>query len=77
MTDSDGKSNCPVLHTAIGSRSNRDWWPNQLNLHLLHQHSPLSNPMGKDFEYREQFKSLDVDELKEDLIKLMTASQDW
>lgn len=77
MSDSDSNKTCPVLHTALGSRSNRDWWPNQLNLKLLHQHSPLSNPMGKDFDYREQFKTLNVNELKQDLIELMTTSQDW
>jgi catalase-peroxidase len=66
-----------VLHTAIGSRSNRDWWPNQLNLKVLHQHSPLSNPMGKDFNYAEEFKTLDLDALKHDIIEVMTTSQDW
>ncbi|MDA8080165.1 MAG: catalase/peroxidase HPI, partial [Actinomycetota bacterium] len=68
---------CPVVHTALGSKSNRDWWPNQLNIDILHQHSPLSNPLGKNFNYKEHFKTLDVEELKRDLIKLMTTSQDW
>ena len=77
MPDSDKESKCPVLHTAIGSRSNRDWWPNQLNLKVLHQHSPLSNPMGKDFNYAEEFKTLDLDALKHDIIEVMTTSQDW
>ena len=77
MSDSDSESKCPVLHTAIGSRSNRDWWPNQLNLKVLHQHSPLSNPMGKDFNYAEEFKTLDLDALKKDIIEVMTTSQDW
>ena len=77
MSDSDSESKCPVLHTAIGSRSNRDWWPNQLNLKVLHQHSPLSNPMGKDFNYAEEFKTLDLDALKHDIIEVMTTSQDW
>ena len=77
MSDSDSESKCPVLHTAIGSRSNRDWWPNQLNLKVLHQHSPLSNPMGKDFNYAEEFKTLDLDALKQDIIEVMTTSQDW
>jgi len=66
-----------VPHTAIGSRSNKDWWPNQLNLKVLHQHSPLSNPMGKDFNYAEEFKTLDLDALKQDIIAVMTTSQDW
>jgi len=66
-----------VIHTAIGSRSNRDWWPNQLNLRLLHQHSPLSDPMGEDFDYAEEFKTLDLDALKHDIIEVMTTSQDW
>ncbi|NNN10859.1 MAG: catalase-peroxidase, partial [Acidimicrobiaceae bacterium] len=68
---------CPVVHTALGSKSNRDWWPNQLNIDILHQHSPLSNPLGKNFNYKEHFKTLDVEELKRDLTKLMTTSQDW
>ncbi len=57
--------------------SNRDWWPNQLNLHILHQHSPLSNPMGEAFDYAEEFQSLDFEALKQDLYALMTDSQDW
>jgi catalase-peroxidase len=63
----------------MGSRgmSNRDWWPNQLNLKVLHQHSPLSNPMGKDFNYAKEFKSLDLAAVKKDLRALMTNSQDW
>src|SRR5215210_7029837 len=58
-------------------RTNSDWWPNQLDLSVLHRHSPLSNPLGEDFSYREAFKSLDVDALKRDLLALMTTSQDW
>ena len=57
--------------------SNRDWWPNQLNLKVLRQNSPLSNPMGKDFNYAEEFKTLDLDALKKDIYELMTTSQDW
>jgi catalase-peroxidase len=57
--------------------SNRDWWPNQPNLQVLHQHSPLSDPMDEDFNYAEAFKSLDVDALKRDIFELMTTSQDW
>ena len=77
MSDSGSESKCPGLHTSIGSGSNQDWWPNQLNLKILHQHSSLSNPMGKDFSYAEEFKTLDLDALKRDMIKVMTTSQDW
>src|SRR5436305_9392667 len=59
------------------ARSNRDWWPNQLNLEILHQNSPLSNPMGKEFNYPEEFKKLDLDALKKDVEAVMTTSQDW
>ncbi|MGB2962396.1 MAG: catalase/peroxidase HPI [Anaerolineales bacterium] len=69
-----GKSGPP---TAGSGTSNKDWWPNQLNLNILHQHSSLSNPMGDDFNYAEEFKKLDLDALKKDLYKLMTDSQDW
>jgi catalase-peroxidase len=58
-------------------KSNRDWWPNQLNLNVLHQHSPLSNPMGKEFNYADEFKKLDFEALKKDLYALMTDSKDW
>jgi catalase-peroxidase len=69
---------CPVMHGARpGGRSNRDWWPNQLNLKILQQNSPLSNPMDKDFNYAEEFKKLDFEALKKDLFALMTDSQDW
>ncbi len=75
-------SKCPVMHGAAqhsagGGTSNRDWWPNQLKLNILRQHSALSNPMGQDFDYAEAFKSLDLDAVKEDIFKLMTTSQDW
>jgi catalase-peroxidase len=63
--------------TAGRGRSNLDWWPNQLNLHILHQHSSKSNPMGKDFNYAEEFKKLDLASVKKDLYALMTNSQDW
>jgi len=66
-----------VKQGAVGGTSNRDWWPNQLNLSILHQHAPASNPLGPDFDYAEAFKSLDYAGLKEDLKKLMTDSQDW
>jgi catalase-peroxidase len=69
---------CPFMqHTNIGMRSNRDWWPNQLNLKMLHQNSSLSNPMGAAFNYAEEFKKLDLKALKQDLYALMTDSQAW
>ncbi len=75
-------SKCPVTGKtskaiASGVMSNRDWWPNQLNLKILHQHSNKSNPMDKDFNYHEEFKKLDFVALKNDLYALMTVSQDW
>jgi catalase-peroxidase len=69
-------SKCPV-HTSASGTSNRDWWPNQLNLGALHQNSPLCDPMDDDFNYADEFKKLDLDALREDLFDLMTASQDW
>jgi len=84
MTDQNAasESKCPVMgasqrHTAAGAWSNADWWPNQLNLQMLHQHSPLSNPMDAKFNYAEEFKSLDLDAVMQDLSALMTDSQDW
>jgi catalase-peroxidase len=68
---------CPFSHTAAGARSNADWWPDQLNLKILHQRSPLSDPMGQGFNYAEAFKSLDLAAVKKDLRSLMTDSQDW
>ncbi len=70
---------CPVAHgaTSTGTRSNSDWWPNQLNLRILHQNSEKSDPMGADFDYGEAFKGLDLKALKQDLYALMTDSQDW
>jgi catalase-peroxidase len=65
------------LTTARMGISNRDWWPNQLNLNILHQHSPLSNPMDKDFNYANEFKKLDLEAVKKDLYALMTDSKDW
>ncbi len=64
-------------HTAGAGTTNRDWWPNQLNLDLLHQHCPVSNPMGEGFNYAKEFKSLDLQAVKKDLRELMTKSQDW
>jgi catalase-peroxidase len=71
------ESKCPVKHGAGGGTTNRDWWPNQLRLDLLQQHSSRSNPMGRDFDYAKEFKSLDYAALKKDLAALMTDSQDW
>jgi len=67
----------PIKQTAGSGTSNRDWWPNQLKLNILRQHSNLSNPMGTEFNYAEEFKSLDLAELKNDIFTLMTTSQDW
>jgi catalase-peroxidase len=66
---------CPIIHS--GWRTSRDWWPDQLNLQVLHQHSALSNPMGKAFDYAKEFKSLDLNAVIKDLHALMTDSQDW
>lgn len=74
------ESKCPVTggsSTTFTTTSNRSWWPNQLNLKILHQNSPLSDPIGKDFDYAEAFKSLDLAAVKSDLYELMTDSQDW
>jgi len=88
-TEGEGGGNaaqCPVIgdvrppmarHTAAGSMSNSDWWPNQLNLSILHQNSQKGNPLGPDFDYAEEFKKLDVEAVKKDLHELMTDSQDW
>src|SRR3990167_1006758 len=78
--ESAGK--CPVVHgvrpkETFSGRSNRDWWPNQLNLKVLQQNSPLADPMGEDFDYAEAFKKLDLGALTKDLYALMTDSQDW
>jgi catalase-peroxidase len=78
----DGESKCPVmgranLHTAAGTMSQLQWWPNQLNLKILHQHSALSDPMGEGFSYAEAFKTLDLEAVRHDLYALMTDSQDW
>jgi catalase-peroxidase len=75
--DTKAKGACPFNHTAGVGRTNRDWWPNQLRLELLHQHSSKSDPMGKAFRYAKAFKGLDYKALKKDLVELMTDSQDW
>ncbi len=76
---SNGMGKCPVIHrhTAAGALSNATWWPNQLNLKILHQNSSLTDPMEGDFNYAEEFKSLDLDAVKKDLYDLMTDSQEW
>ena len=71
------KEKCPFGHMAGGGVSNRDWWPNQLRIDLLHQHSSKSDPMGRDFNYSTAFKSLDYQALKQDLLKVMTDSKPW
>jgi catalase-peroxidase len=78
--ETEGK--CPVMHGSLTSNSssgtsNKDWWPNQLNLNILHQHDAKSDPMDEGFDYREEFKKLDYEALKKDLNDLMTDSQDW
>jgi catalase-peroxidase len=75
------ESKCPVPHAGMTSASrgtsNREWWPNQLNLNILHQHAPASNPLGKDFNYAKEFKKLNLAAVKKDLAQLMTDSQEW
>lgn len=71
------EAQCPFLHTAGGGTTNRDWWPNELRLELLHQHSAKSNPMDPEFDYAAEFRSLDLAAVKRDLAALMTDSQSW
>jgi catalase-peroxidase len=71
------ETKCPVMHTAAGTHTNADWWPNQLNLKILHQHSSLSDPMDKRFNYAKEFKSLDLNAVVKDLHAVMTDSQPW
>ena len=78
----NGAGKCPfssgiIKKSAGGGTSNREWWPNQLKLNVLRQHSSLSNPMGDDFDYTKEFNSLDLKEVKQDIVDLMTTSQDW
>ena len=73
----DSEAKCPITGKAPNSRSNRDWWPNQLNVRVLHQNPRVGNPMGADFDYAEEFKTLDLDALKKDIEAVMTTSQDW
>src|SRR5579863_9247378 len=72
---SEGK--CPFRHTVAGAPGNADWWPNQLNVRILRQNSPKSDPMGVEFDYAEEFKSLDLNAVIKDLHALMTTSQEW
>ena len=78
----DDVSKCPVMHGSATnnkglSTSNKDWWPNQLNLGILHQHDKRSSPLSPTFNYREEFKKLDYNALKKDLNDLMTDSKEW
>ncbi|MCY3927415.1 MAG: catalase/peroxidase HPI [Acidobacteria bacterium] len=82
MDDTTSAGKCPVLagadrHSAMGTIANKRWWPNQLNLKVLHQNSSLSDPMGEDFNYAEEFAKVDLDELKQDIEEVMTTSQEW
>ncbi len=82
MTDHGSESENPKIPSPTATppsrpRTNRDWWPDQIDLSILHQHSPQSNPLGEDFNYAEEFKTLDLEALKRDLIEVMTTSQDW
>ncbi len=74
---SDETNSCPVVPGAKRARTNRDWWPNQLKLKMLHQNSPEMNPLGEDFDYAKKFQTLDLAAVKKDLYELMTTSQDW
>ncbi|MGD1059141.1 MAG: catalase/peroxidase HPI [Solirubrobacteraceae bacterium] len=81
MTESTSESENPAIPSPTPEvphpRTNHDWWPNQLDLSVLHRHSPLSDPMGEDFDYAKEFQTLDLDALKADLVELMSTSQDW
>ena len=81
MSEHGSESENPVIDAPEAKEgrphANRDWWPNQLDLSVLHQHSPRGNPLGADFSYTEAFRSLDVEALKRDVTEVMTTSQDW
>ena len=76
------ETNCPVIgaqyaNASMNTQSNRDWWPNQLNLAILHQNPPASDPLGDSFDYAEAFQALDLDAVMKDIMTVMTTSQDW
>ena len=75
--EGNGEGKCPVMHTGGGGTRNPDWWPNQLKLGILRQHSSLSNPMEEKFDYAKEFKKLDLKAVKKDIFALMSTSQDW
>ena len=79
MNNDNGMGKCPVMHggNTATNKTVTDWWPNALNLDILHQHDTKTNPLGKDFNYHEELKKLDVKALKKDLHDLMTNSQSW
>src|SRR5207253_9404494 len=81
MSDSRSESESPVISPpppkSDRPRTNRDWWPNQVDLQVLHQHESRPNPMGDDFNYAQAFKTLDLEALKRDIVEVMTTSQDW
>src|SRR5947209_18168193 len=81
MTESISESENPAIASPTPAtphpRTNRDWWPDQLDLSVLHRPSPLSDPMGADFDYAAEFQTLDLDALRADLVEVMTTSQDW
>ncbi len=76
---SDSTSQCPFsgANTSVGNSATEQWWPNQLNLKILHQNPPQAGPMGEEFDYAEEFKTLDLDAVKRDIIEVLTTSQDW
>ncbi|SHH45190.1 catalase-peroxidase [Cognatiyoonia sediminum] len=76
-SDVNSAGKCPVMHSAGATSTNQQWWPNQLNLNILRQNAPQSDPMGDDFNYAEEFKTLDLEAVRQDLYALMTDSQDW
>jgi catalase-peroxidase len=73
----DNEKKCPIAGHATSSPTNRDWWPNQLNLNVLHRNPPSGDPMGAEFDYAAEFKSLDLAAVKKDIEAVMTTSQDW
>jgi catalase-peroxidase len=77
VSDSNANGGCPVLHATTGHKRNGEWWPNQLDLKVLHQHSALANPMGEEFHYAAEFATLDLQAVRDDLHALMTDSQEW